>query len=148
MVFTPTRFWFGLREVDGSMEFTIGSGAGRLEFEGVELAAVSSRWNLAPRWTEVRIFAVADCVRLPSGRLLNAGFVVETVGRSVMPGEVDRHWAKVCDTPGDVALKLRDKSVGVRAGRRAGMPVAFRQALQRAWPDPDPELAELLRFAS
>lgn len=56
------------------------AGAVDLEFTGECLADLSSREsNTQPRWSEVRIY------RTESGK-----YVTEMVGRSIVPGEIDR----------------------------------------------------------
>lgn len=73
-----------------------------LEFVGDVIADVSSRdeYPDSPRWTEIRIYRTAD-----------ERWVVEQVGRSVLPGEVDRVTAHECRAPARVraVLERRDK---------------------------------------
>lgn len=69
-----------------------------LEFDGDLLADVTSRERLLPhsRWTEHRIYRTTTDV-----------YVVETVGCSTFPSEIDRANAVVCDTAKDIPAALK-----------------------------------------
>jgi hypothetical protein len=85
-----------------------------LRIEGQQLAHASSRQGQAPRWTELTLF------RTDSGRYVLAG-----VGKSAVPGEVDRPWAKVAEGPeGAVDFLYMHDEAGVRFMTRAARAVA------------------------
>ena len=69
-----------------------------LEFDGELLADVNSREPSYrhTRWTEHRIYRTSTDV-----------YVVETVGCSNYPGEIDRANAVVCDTAKDIPAALK-----------------------------------------
>lgn len=96
---------------------TINDGDQITAFTGDLLGVGSSLKSGASRWHEVRIY------RTTGGR-----YIVHKIGRSVLPGEVDRHAVKVCDRPEGVraALTSRDRAgtsyltrVATEAWRRA-----------------------------
>jgi hypothetical protein len=72
-----------------------------LKVEGRLLAEVSTERPNATRWLEVRVYAT------DSGR-----WVTETVGRSLVLGEVDRCHVVVCSTPDEVRDGLRRTTPG------------------------------------
>lgn len=68
-------------------------GRGPVQFEGFELAFVSTATPNKDRWTELRLWAVENSDVL---------WVVETIGVSKVPGETDRRDAVPCKTAGEV----------------------------------------------
>ena len=70
-----------------------------LEFTGECLADTSSRERAdQPRWSEVRIY------RTDSGK-----YVTEMIGRSIVPGEIDRINVQVVDQPDGIRAALARK---------------------------------------
>lgn len=67
-----------------------------LSFAGELLGSSSTHRPGKMRWLELAIYAPAD----------TSGYVVAGVGRSVVPGETDRCWAYVEETPEDVIRRL------------------------------------------
>jgi hypothetical protein len=67
----------------------------QLEFSGRLLSEVSTYERGKTRWAELRIFKTDE------GR-----YVVAGVGKSEVPGEVDRPWATISDTPVGVIERL------------------------------------------
>jgi hypothetical protein len=95
-------------------KFEVPQGERTLVIEGELLAHASSRQGLAPRWTELTLYKTV------SGRYVLAG-----VGKSALPGEVDRAWAKVADGPeGAVNFLYMQDDAGVRYMTRAARAVA------------------------
>lgn len=73
-----------------------------LVFEGELLAEESSRdSDDQPRWSEVLIY------RTKSGK-----YVVQHIGKSIVPGEVDKSKVFVCETPLDVRTALQRSKDG------------------------------------
>ena len=70
-----------------------------LEFEGELLAEQSSHQEGMSRWSEIRIY------KSTTGK-----YVVETCGRTTLPGEVDLVKVVVVDHPDEVRIALRRKS--------------------------------------
>jgi hypothetical protein len=77
-----------------------------LAFDGDLVAEASSHSPAKDRWTELRLYRLAD----------RPGYVVESVGLSSVAGEVTIRSATVCDTVGAVIANLRksDSSRGMR----------------------------------
>jgi len=75
--------------------YRVRDGSRQLTFHGELLGEASSRRPESDRWFDLRIF------RTEAGR-----YIVEGVGRSSRPGEVDLSWVKLCDTPEDVVRGL------------------------------------------
>jgi len=74
-----------------------------LELNGERLAFSSSAERGKPRWFELTIY------RSGSGRWVVAG-----AGRTTMPDEVDRFWARVCTSPAEVLEALYRRGEGGR----------------------------------
>lgn len=70
-----------------------------LIFEGEELGFATSFRDGKDRWFEVMIYRTA------SGR-----YVVNGIGRSLLPGEEDRSWAIICEKPAEVIEALKRTS--------------------------------------
>lgn len=98
-----------------------------LVFEGVLLADETTHEPGKARWQEVRIYSTA------SGK-----WVVERMGRTTMPGEVDRPLVTVCDTADAVKAALES----THEGRRYTTDVCY-DAL-RAAVDADPRLNDAI----
>lgn len=72
-------------------------GRGPVEFDGERLARVSTFQPGKSRWTELSVWMVVDSEYM---------WVVETIGRSELDGEVDRRDAIPCRTPEEVSEAL------------------------------------------
>jgi hypothetical protein len=98
-----------------------------LEFDAELLADVSSKGmtgNVLSRWTEHRIYRTSTNV-----------YVVETVGRSVVNGEIDRCAAVVVDQAREIPAALR--------APRSYLTLLAKEALDHAnLRDPDVPLTE------
>jgi len=79
-----------------------------LRFNGHWVASASSRkTNDQPRWLELNAYVTAE-----------GKYVAEGIGRTVVDGEVDRHWAYVYDTAEDfVDAQFRDAMRCANCGR-------------------------------
>ena len=66
-----------------------------LEFEGDELARVSTRRGNAPRWTEVHVYRTSD-----------GSYVLNTIGQSVISGEIPLTWWGVVSTPAELVAEM------------------------------------------
>lgn len=66
-----------------------------LAFDGDLLSERSSRRDGVSRWTEVRVYSTVTGL-----------WVTELVGRSTLPGQVDRRTVTVCRTPTEVRAGL------------------------------------------
>lgn len=64
-------------------------------FEGAKVASVSSEMPVKDRWSELTIYLTV------SGQWILAG-----VGRSRIPGEVDRPWVVTSDDPVDIVAAV------------------------------------------
>lgn len=87
-----------------------------ITFDGAMIATASSEDNGKDRWSEMSLYLIDD------GR-----YVVHGVGRSRVPGEVDRYWACVCNTPAAVIQALTRTS----AKDQSYMPTLNIQLLRR-----------------
>lgn len=67
----------------------------KLHFHGIELGSASSKKPGKNRWFEVTIY------KTRAGQYIVAG-----IGRTMIQGEVDKHWAQVCERPEGVIEKL------------------------------------------
>lgn len=66
-----------------------------LEFDGHVVAQSSSRTDGRPRWIEFTLYETSG-----------GKYVLHRVGRTVVTGEVDRHFARVCETSQGVVETL------------------------------------------
>ena len=73
------------------------SGGGPVHFDGWEIASISTNADGKQRWTELTIYAVDSD---------NTPWVVQTIGRSIVDGEVDRCDAIPCKNKADVIHAL------------------------------------------
>ena len=89
-----------------------------LEFEGVELAKVSTRRGDASRWTEVHIY------RDSRGR-----YVLNNIGETVVSGEITFSWWDTFDTPADLVSGMFRWS---REEQRSFLPTISMEALEEA----------------
>ena len=92
-----------------------------LAFDGAIVAEASSAAPGKERWTELRLWQLAD----------KPGYVVEVVGLSTVPGEVTKRSAHPCETVGAVIASLR-KSDSSRGARRSYIPDIAWQLLREA----------------
>lgn len=69
-----------------------------LVFEGELLGFVSSQERGSTRWSELRLYKTE-----------NNRYVVEQVGKSAIPGEVDKINVRIADNPEEVKRALRRK---------------------------------------
>ncbi len=67
-----------------------------LTFTGVKLADQTSHTPGKAQWTELRLY------RTDTGR-----YVIQAVGRSELPGQVDRHTVTVVDNPEAMVAAMR-----------------------------------------
>lgn len=91
-----------------------------LSFEGRLVAEVTSHTPGKERWTDLRLWQLAD-----------DSYVVESVGMSTLPGERALHSAQHCASVGDVIASLR-KSDNSRGTRRSYLPDIAWQLLRAA----------------
>lgn len=113
-----------------------------LEFDGELLSAVSSRAMAGPdtrRWTEHRIYRVpkerVEAVVTTAIKVPTYVYVVETVGRSIVNGEIDRCNCTVVEQPKDIPAALR--------APRTYLTLLAREALDQAnLSDPDVPLTD------
>lgn len=108
----------------------------RLVHDTDSFAAPGERCS-ACRWFEVRIYAFYELVE-PGGGPYQAGYYVETVGRTVVPGEVDRHRVRRVTDPRRVVATLVQEKDG-----RVFVPQPSRAALDQA-ADRDDKLATVV----
>lgn len=94
----------------------------------------------ACRWFEVRIYAVQDPTERPAHRQprTTAGYYIETVGRSIVPGEVDRRRVRRVFEPHRVVSTLVTEQED-----RVFLPYPSRVALDLA-ADADERLARVV----
>lgn len=64
-------------------------------FDGAKVASVSAELPTKDRWTELEVYITV------AGQWVLAG-----VGRSRVPGEIDRHWAVTSDNPVDIVAAI------------------------------------------
>jgi len=76
-------------------QYTVRDGDRVIEFTGVKLASVTSSEPGKTRWIELALF------RTRAGM-----YVLEGVGKSVEPGEVDRPWVQQSEDPGGIIDRL------------------------------------------
>lgn len=76
-------------------QYTVQDGGRILEFTGVLLAENNSYTQNKRRWIELRLF-----------RTQAGSYVLAAVGRSTVPGEIDRCWVQVSDGPEGVIERL------------------------------------------
>lgn len=74
---------------------SVRDGDRQLQFHGTLIGSSSSWKDGKSRWAEIVIY------RTTSGKYIVAG-----IGRSIVSGEDDKHWAQVCDRPEGVIEKL------------------------------------------
>lgn len=111
----------------------------RLVHDTDSFAAPGERCS-ACRWFEVRIYAFyeSDGEPAPETPSYQAGYYVETVGRTVVPGEVDRHRVRRVTDPRRVVATLVQEKDG-----RVFVPQPSRAALDQA-ADRDDKLATVV----
>lgn len=76
-------------------EFSVIDGDRELQFSGVRLGQSTSWATSKARWAEIEIY-----------RTVGGQYIVAGVGRSVVDGERDKHWAQVCEFPEAVIERL------------------------------------------
>jgi hypothetical protein len=69
-------------------QYTVRDNEQTLDFTGVLLAEKDSRVQTKNRWIELRLY-----------RTQAGSYVLEGIGRTTVPGEIDRCWAQVSDEP-------------------------------------------------
>jgi len=110
----------------------------RLVHDPGSFAAPGERCS-ACRWFEVRVYAFYEPADdEPDGAPRRAGYYVETVGKTVVPGEVDRHRVRRVTEPRRVVATLVQEKDG-----RVFVPQPSRTALDQA-ADRDDRLAEVV----
>lgn len=75
--------------------FLVYDGEREIRFKGQRLGHASSYQRGKSRWAEISIY-----------KTHGGNYIVAGVGRSTVPGEVDRRWAQVCERPHGVIEKL------------------------------------------
>lgn len=115
----------GRSEQDDCQDYRVQDDDRDLHFCGELIGEASSFKQGKERWAEIAIY------RTRAGK-----YVVTGIGRSILNGEVDKHWAQVCEEPQGVIEKLHmlddDKS--------KYLPFVSKTALQQAR-DNDPVFA-------
>lgn len=94
-----------------------------LRFTGELLGSASSAREGKTRWAELRIF------RTEGGQ-----YVVAGVGRTIVDGELDRFWARVCKTPDEVvdAIRVTRRDPNTHQVQQRFIPHVHRRALEEA----------------
>lgn len=80
---------------DGCKPITVTNGERELRFDGVLLGEASSFGPHKQRWIELRLY-----------RTRGGNYVLSGVGKTVLPGESDRAWAHVSETPQGVVESM------------------------------------------
>lgn len=80
---------------DDQDRYSVYNGDRELRFVGTLLGYSSSAKPHKARWAEIEIYRTA------AGQYIVAG-----CGRSIVPGERDKHWAQVCERPEGVIERL------------------------------------------
>lgn len=75
--------------------FVLKDGDRHVEFDGALLGHSTSERSGKSRWSEISIY-----------RTRGGNFIVAGVGKTILAGESDRHWATVCERPQGVVEKL------------------------------------------
>lgn len=76
-------------------QFTVQDGRRQVQFEGRRLASASSEASGKRRWVEFTLYRTAGGM-----------YVLHGIGRSVVSGEVDRHWVRQAEEPAGVMESL------------------------------------------
>jgi hypothetical protein len=76
-------------------QYTVRDNEQTLDFTGVLLAEKDSRVQTKNRWIELRLY-----------RTQAGSYVLEGIGRTTVPGEIDRCWAQVSDEPEGIIERL------------------------------------------
>lgn len=77
------------------MNYSVHNGDRELQFRGRLLGESTSQNGRKERWAEIQIY-------LTDG----GNYIVAGIGRSTVPGEIDKKWAQVCEEPEAVIERL------------------------------------------